>query len=125
MNDDQLRGLFAAFSPFDAHVKTFQSGDSRCLCRVPRPPPNLAVLLFLNEPTHRPLPSPHLGKSRGFGIVRFVDGEQAQQAINALNGMDVEGRPIEVREDRPRPSDEPRPQRRTRKPRGPGRCPAL
>jgi len=42
------------------------------------------------------------GKSRGFGIVRVADDATAQQAILTLNGHLLDGRNIEVREDRPR-----------------------
>lgn len=45
------------------------------------------------------------GKSRGFGIVRLPDDGSAQEAISKLNGLLVDDRNIEVREDRPRPVD--------------------
>ncbi|MBI3590981.1 MAG: RNA-binding protein [Candidatus Melainabacteria bacterium] len=34
------------------------------------------------------------GRSRGFGFVEMNSEEQAQQAIEALNGAEVKGRPI-------------------------------
>ena len=36
------------------------------------------------------------GRSRGFGFVELEDG--AEQAIEALNGQDVQGRPLRVNE---------------------------
>lgn len=42
------------------------------------------------------------GRSRGFGFVTMPDDAQAQEAINATNGMDVDGRPLQVNEARPR-----------------------
>jgi len=36
------------------------------------------------------------GRSRGFGFVELEDG--ADQAIEALNGQDVQGRPLRVNE---------------------------
>lgn len=36
------------------------------------------------------------GKSRGFAIVKFTNEVDAGQAINALNGLEVSGRNIEV-----------------------------
>ena len=43
------------------------------------------------------------GKSRGFGFVEMVNEEDAQKAIAALNGFDMEGRPLVVKEALPRP----------------------
>lgn len=40
------------------------------------------------------------GRSRGFAILRFESLEVAQQATAAMNGHELEGRSIEVREDR-------------------------
>ncbi|KAG5191632.1 hypothetical protein JKP88DRAFT_191549 [Tribonema minus] len=40
------------------------------------------------------------GRSRGFAILRFSAPEPGQQAIAAMNGFDIDGRPIQVREDR-------------------------
>ncbi|KAJ1567303.1 hypothetical protein HK405_006441 [Cladochytrium tenue] len=40
------------------------------------------------------------GRSRGFGSVLFATVEEAQAAINAFNNYDLNGRKIEVREDR-------------------------
>ncbi len=43
------------------------------------------------------------GRSRGFGFVTMTDPAQAQQAIDALNGQEFEGRNLVVNEARPRP----------------------
>jgi RNA recognition motif-containing protein len=42
------------------------------------------------------------GASRGFGFVEMANAEEAQKAIDALNGTDFEGRKIVVNESRPR-----------------------
>lgn len=47
------------------------------------------------------------GRSRGFGFAELKNPEDLQKAIDALNGKDVDGRPVRVaeakeREDRPR-----------------------
>ena len=42
------------------------------------------------------------GKSRGFGFVEMGSDEQAQAAIEALDGKDFMGRPIAVSVARPR-----------------------
>ena len=39
------------------------------------------------------------GRKRGFGLVRFHRAQDAQAAIQKLNGEDLMGRPIEVRID--------------------------
>lgn len=39
------------------------------------------------------------GSSRGFGIVQFATKTDADEAINRLNGSELQGREIEVRED--------------------------
>ncbi len=49
------------------------------------------------------------GRPRGFGFVEMEDGEAAQAAIEALNGVELDGRTLKVNEAKPR---EPRPQRR-------------
>jgi len=41
------------------------------------------------------------GKSRGFGFVEMSSGGEAQKAIEALNGTDIEGRSLTVNEARP------------------------
>jgi RNA recognition motif-containing protein len=42
------------------------------------------------------------GRSKGFGFIEMESGEQAEAAIQALNGEDVNGRPLTVNEARPR-----------------------
>jgi RNA recognition motif-containing protein len=42
------------------------------------------------------------GRSKGFGFVEMDSGEQAQAAIAALNGHQVDGRALTVNEARPR-----------------------
>ena len=44
------------------------------------------------------------GRSRGFGFVTFADDEAAENAVSALNGTELDGRPIkvDVAHDRPR-----------------------
>jgi RNA recognition motif-containing protein len=46
------------------------------------------------------------GRSRGFGFVEMPNDAEAQAAIQALNGSDLNGRPLTVNEAKPR---EPRP----------------
>jgi RNA recognition motif-containing protein len=45
------------------------------------------------------------GQSRGFGFIEMSDDEAVRTAIAALNGQDLDGRPLKVSEayDRPRP----------------------
>lgn len=43
------------------------------------------------------------GRSRGFAFVEMADSAQADQAIAALNGADLEGRALNVNEARPKP----------------------
>lgn len=38
------------------------------------------------------------GRSRGFGFVTFVNAEDAQTAIEELNGKEIDGRKIAVNE---------------------------
>jgi RNA recognition motif-containing protein len=42
------------------------------------------------------------GRSKGFGFVEMSSDQEAQKAIEALNGKDVGGRPLTVNEARPR-----------------------
>ena len=42
------------------------------------------------------------GRSKGFGFVEMPNDDQAQAAITALNGTDVDGRSIVVNESRPK-----------------------
>lgn len=41
------------------------------------------------------------GQSRGFGFVEMASAEEAQKAIDALNGSQLEGRTLVVNEARP------------------------
>ena len=41
------------------------------------------------------------GQSRGFGFVELATGEEAQKAITALNGTQMDGRTITVNEAKP------------------------
>ncbi|HEY1371331.1 MAG TPA: RNA-binding protein [Candidatus Binatia bacterium] len=41
------------------------------------------------------------GQSRGFGFVEMNSGEEAQKAIDALNGSQLDGRTLVVNEARP------------------------
>ena len=43
------------------------------------------------------------GRSKGFGFVEMDDSAQAEEAIRALDGQDLQGRPLRVSEARPRP----------------------
>lgn len=40
------------------------------------------------------------GRSRGWGILRFATPEVAQQAIEQMNNVEINGRPMAVRLDR-------------------------
>jgi RNA recognition motif-containing protein len=42
------------------------------------------------------------GESRGFGFVEMSAKTEAQSAINGLNGKELQGRPLNVNEARPR-----------------------
>ena len=42
------------------------------------------------------------GRSKGFGFVEMGSDQEAEAAINALNGKDVDGRPLTVNEAKPR-----------------------
>jgi RNA recognition motif-containing protein len=44
----------------------------------------------------------YTGRSRGFGFVEMGSGEEAQQAIEALNGSDFQSRNLVVNEARPK-----------------------
>ena len=47
------------------------------------------------------------GQARGFAFVEMSNEAEAMKAINALNGMDLEGRTLSVSEARPK-TDRPR-----------------
>lgn len=42
------------------------------------------------------------GRSRGFGFVEMEDAQEAENAIAAINGADVDGRRLKVNVARPR-----------------------
>lgn len=42
------------------------------------------------------------GRSKGYAFVTMNDNEEAEKAIEALDGNDIGGRPIKVNESRPR-----------------------
>ena len=44
----------------------------------------------------------YTGQSRGFGFVEMSDNNAAETAIQALNGREMQGRPLTVNEARPR-----------------------
>jgi len=46
------------------------------------------------------------GRSRGFGFVEMANDDEAKEAIEKLNGSDIQGRNVTVNEARPR---QPRP----------------
>jgi RNA recognition motif-containing protein len=46
------------------------------------------------------------GQSKGFGFVEMPDKTQAQQAIEALNGYDSQGRKLRVNESQPKPRED-------------------
>src|SRR5580692_6624429 len=43
------------------------------------------------------------GRSKGFGFVEMGSDQEAQAAIAALSGKEIEGRPLTVNEARPKP----------------------
>ena len=49
------------------------------------------------------------GRSRGFAFVEMTHAEEADRAINALNGSNVGGRALNVNEARPKPTGGGRP----------------
>jgi RNA recognition motif-containing protein len=48
------------------------------------------------------------GRSRGFGFVEMNNDDEAKAAMAALDGTDLDGRPIRVDEARPRNESRPR-----------------
>jgi cold-inducible RNA-binding protein len=45
------------------------------------------------------------GRSKGFAFVEMAEYEAAQEAVNQLNGKEVDGRSIKVEEARPKRED--------------------
>lgn len=48
------------------------------------------------------------GRSKGFGFVEMANDEEAQQAIDAMNGKELDGRTLTVNEARPMTERPPR-----------------
>jgi len=48
------------------------------------------------------------GRSRGFGFVEMSSDEEARNAINALDGQELDGRQLKVNEAKPREDRRPR-----------------
>ena len=48
------------------------------------------------------------GRSKGFGFVTMNDAEEGNRAIEAMNGKDMQGRPLKVNEARPKEDRPPR-----------------
>ncbi len=46
------------------------------------------------------------GKSKGFGFIEMPNDEEAEKAIEELNGFSIKGRPIVVNKSEPRPQQE-------------------
>ncbi len=42
------------------------------------------------------------GRSRGFGFVEMADAEAAEKAVKALDGRNIDGRPVVVNPAKPR-----------------------
>lgn len=42
------------------------------------------------------------GRSRGFGFVEMEDDQEAEAAVSAMNGADIDGRPVRVNEAQPK-----------------------
>lgn len=51
------------------------------------------------------------GRSRGFGFVEFADEADNAKAIEAMDGKDLDGRPIKVAVAQPKPERSDRPRR--------------
>jgi len=43
------------------------------------------------------------GRSKGFGFLEMPEQAEANEAIEKLNGFNLDGRPLKVNESRPRP----------------------
>ena len=48
------------------------------------------------------------GRSKGFGFVTMNDAEEGNRAIEAMNGKEMQGRPLKVNEARPKEDRPPR-----------------
>ncbi len=47
----------------------------------------------------------YTGRSRGFGFIEMPDEDEAEAAIEGMNGADVGGRPLRVNKARPKSQD--------------------
>ena len=61
--------------------------------------------LFAN---HGEVKSVNIIEGKGFGFVEMADGNQAEAAMEALNGTQYEGRTLKIDEARPRKNQPPR-----------------
>ena len=52
----------------------------------------------------RVIADPYTSRSRGFAFVEMPDDTEAQAAIDAMNGKELQGRPLTVNQARPRGS---------------------
>jgi len=48
------------------------------------------------------------GRSKGFGFVEMPNDDEANKAIEALNGKEIDGRPLRVNQSQPKPPREER-----------------
>jgi len=46
------------------------------------------------------------GRSKGFGFVEMPTSSEAQAAIDAINGREIDGRALRVNESQPKPREE-------------------
>ena len=46
------------------------------------------------------------GRSKGFAFVTMPDATQGAAAVEALNGKEIDGRPVRVNESQPKPREE-------------------
>lgn len=46
------------------------------------------------------------GRSKGFGFVEMPNASEAQAAIDAMNGREIDGRALRVNESQPKPREE-------------------
>ena len=46
------------------------------------------------------------GRSKGFGFVEMPVEEEAQKAVDAINGHDFQGRPLRVNKSQPKPRED-------------------
>jgi len=64
-----------------------------------------AFVSFGQVTSARVIKDKYTGQSRGFGFVEMAMQSQAQAAIKSLNGKDLLGKEITVKEARPRPDE--------------------